>query len=66
MSQAGSQMQTRALESSKLETKSLAPTTHTTATNRSVSGKLNAMADDFNNFFGDLEEETTIRKQSEE
>ena len=40
------------------ETKSLAPTTHTTATNRSVSGKLNAMADDFNNFYGDLEEET--------
>lgn len=48
------------------ETKSLAPTTHTTATNRSVSGKLNAMADDFNNFYGDLEEETTIRKQAEE
>jgi hypothetical protein len=50
----------------KSETKSLAPTTHTTATNRSVSGKLNAMADDFNNFYGDLEEETTIRKQAEE
>ena len=66
MSQAGSQMQTRTLESHNLETKSLAPTTKTTATNRSVSGKLNAMADDFNNFFGDLEEETTIRKQSEE
>ena len=44
----------------------LAPTTHTTATNRSVPGKLNAMADDFNNFYGDLEEETTIRKQAEE
>jgi len=55
-----------ALTSDKLETKSLAPTTQTTATNRSVSGKLNAMADDFNNFYGDLEEETTIRKQAEE
>merc|ERR1740138_1252855 len=28
--------------------------------------KLNALADDFNNFYGDLEEETTIRKQAEE
>ena len=56
---------TKAMDS-KLETKSLAPTTKSTATNRSVSGKLNAMADDFNNFYGDLEEETTIRKQAEE
>jgi len=47
-------------------TQSIAPTTHTTATNRSVSGKLNVMADDFNNFYGDLEEETTLRKQAEE
>jgi len=38
----------------------------TTGSNRSVSGRLNAMADDFNNFYGDLDEETTIRKKAEE
>jgi len=65
MSQAGSMAASQSLKMGG-ETKSLAPTTHTTATNRSVSGKLNAMADDFNNFYGDLEEETTIRKQAEE
>jgi len=32
----------------------------------STSGRLNALADDFNNFYGDLEEETKIRKQAEE
>jgi len=41
-------------------------TKHTSGTSRSISGKLNVMADDFNNFYGDLEEETTIRKQAEE
>jgi len=51
---------------SHFDTKSVAPTTHTTATNRSVSGKLNTMADEFNNFYGDLDEETTLRKQAEE
>ena len=29
-------------------------------------GQLNAMADNFNNFYGDLEEETTVRKQAED
>jgi hypothetical protein len=32
----------------------------------STSGRLNALADDFNNFYGDLEEETKMRKQAEE
>ena len=32
----------------------------------STAGKLNALADNFNNFYGDLEEETTTRKQAEE
>ena len=32
----------------------------------STAGKLNALADNFNNFYGDLEEETTVRKQAEE
>jgi len=31
-----------------------------------TTNKLNDMADDFNNFYGDLEEETRIRKQAEE
>ena len=51
------------------DTKSIArsaTTKHTTGTSRSISGKLNTMADNFNNFYGDLEEETTIRKQAEE
>ena len=51
------------------DTKSVArsaTTKHTSGTSRSISGKLNTMADDFNNFYGDLEEETTIRKQAEE
>uniref|UniRef100_A0A6V4UDE8 SF-assemblin n=1 Tax=Prymnesium polylepis TaxID=72548 RepID=A0A6V4UDE8_9EUKA len=52
------------------DTKSIAASTtasrKTTGSNRSVSGRLNAMADDFNNFYGDLEEETTIRKKAEE
>ena len=53
--------------SRQFDTKSMGrETTHTTATNRSISGKLNTMADEFNNFYGDLEEETTIRKQAEE
>ena len=43
-----------------------ATTKHTAGTSRSISGKLNTMADDFNNFYGDLDEETTIRKQAEE
>ena len=33
---------------------------------QSTTGKLNSMADNFNNFYGDLEEETTVRKQAEE
>jgi chromosome segregation ATPase len=33
---------------------------------QSTTGKLNALADNFNNFYGDLEEETTVRKQAEE
>ena len=33
---------------------------------QSTTGKLNAMADNFNNFYGDLEEETTVRKQAED
>jgi len=41
-------------------------TRKTTGSARSVSGRLNAMADDFNNFYGDLDEETTIRKKAEE
>ena len=41
-------------------------TRKTTGSNRSVSGRLNAMADDFNNFYGDLDEETTIHKKAEE
>lgn len=50
------------------DTKSLMSGTsrRTSGTARSVSGKLNAMADDFNNFYGDLDEETTIRKQAED
>lgn len=52
---------------SGFDTKSMGQgTAHTSATNRSISGKLNSMADDFNNFYGDLDEETTIRKQAEE
>ena len=43
-----------------------ASTHKTSGTTRSISSKLNTMADDFNNFYGDLEEETTIRKQAEE
>lgn len=31
-----------------------------------TTGRLNTIADDFNNFYGDLEEETRIRKQAEE
>ena len=41
-------------------------TRKTTGSTRSVQGRLNAMADDFNTFYGDLEEETTIRKKAEE
>ena len=33
---------------------------------QSTTGKLNALADNFNHFYGDLEEETTVRKQAEE
>eukprot|EP00962_Isochrysis_galbana_P027630 scaffold8686_cov100-Isochrysis_galbana.AAC.2 len=56
-----------------MDTRSLAGTALTGATRRSgasaavsTSGRLNALADDFNNFYGDLEEETKIRKQAEE
>ena len=56
---------TRGFDTKSMGGKSMG-TAHTTATNRSISGKLNAMADDFNNFYGDLDEETTIRKQAEE
>lgn len=31
-----------------------------------TTGKLNALADNFNYFYGDLEEETSVRKQAEE
>lgn len=31
-----------------------------------VTATLNALADDFNTFYGDLDDETTIRKQAEE
>jgi len=41
-------------------------TRKTTGSTRSVQGRLNAMADDFNNFYGDLDEETTLRKKAEE
>jgi hypothetical protein len=59
--------QSQTLQFDAKSTKSMGrETTHTTATGRSVSTKLNTMADDFNNFYGDLEEETTIRKQAEE
>ena len=43
-----------------------ASTTMSKGTVRSITGRLNMMADDFNNFYGDLDEETTIRKQAEE
>jgi len=52
-----------------MDTKSVArsnTTKHTSGTSRSISGKLNAMADNFNTFYGDLEEETSLRKQAEE
>jgi hypothetical protein len=56
-----------------MDTRSLAGTAVTGATRRSgasaavsTSGRLNALADDFNTFYGDLEEETKIRKQAEE
>jgi len=52
------------------DTKSLAASSRTGKTSgsaaRSVSGRLNAMADEFNHFYGDLEEETTVRKQAED
>ncbi|KAL3906471.1 MAG: hypothetical protein SGPRY_010536 [Prymnesium sp.] len=38
----------------------------TTASARSVSGRLNTMADNFNMFYEDLDEETTLRKKAEE
>mmetsp|Transcript_39589 Transcript_39589/g.79129 ORF Transcript_39589/g.79129 Transcript_39589/m.79129 type:complete len:286 (-) Transcript_39589:157-1014(-) len=53
----------------EMDTKSVArsnTTKHTSGTSRSISGKLNAMADNFNTFYGDLEEETSLRKQAEE
>eukprot|EP00967_Tisochrysis_lutea_P050659 scaffold62347_cov28-Tisochrysis_lutea.AAC.5 len=56
-----------------MDTRSLAGTNMTGGTRRtaasaaaSTTGRLNALADDFNNFYGDLEEETKIRKQAEE
>jgi len=53
-----------------MDTKSVAAgsatTKKTSGTSRSISGKLNAMADNFNTFYGDLEEETSLRKQAEE
>ena len=55
---------------SKCAMTSIAPsqTTRKSAgtTVQSTTGKLNAMADNFNNFYGDLEEETTVRKQAED
>jgi len=52
-----------------MATKSLA----SAATSRRTGGsaqnttnRLNNLADNFNHFYGDLEEETTIRKQAEE
>ncbi len=57
--------QTKMMDDTKSVARS-ATTKHTSGTSRSISGKLNVMADDFNNFYGDLEEETTIRKQAEE
>ena len=59
------QLDTKTMEDTKSVARS-ATTKHTAGTSRSISGKLNNMADDFNNFYGDLEEETTIRKQAEE
>jgi len=40
--------------------------TKATSVGPNTTNKLNDMADDFNNFYGDLEEETRIRKQAEE
>lgn len=52
------------------DTKSVAASTtntrKTTGSTRSVQTRLNVMADEFNTFYGDLEEETTIRKKAEE
>ena len=48
---------------------SIAPSTRASVKSggaQSTTGKLNALADNFNHFYGDLEEETTIRKQAEE
>jgi len=57
-----------------MDTRSLAGTAAVTSTSRrsgasaavSTTGRLNALADEVNNFYGDLEDETKIRKQAEE
>ena len=56
-----------------MDTRSLAGTAVTGGTRRSsasgalsTTGRLNALADEVNTFYGDLEDETKIRKQAEE
>ena len=44
----------------------VATSRRTGATTQNTTNRLNSMADNMNNFYGDLDEETTIRKQAEE
>jgi len=49
-----------------MDTKSVASHKSRATSAMNTTNKLNALADEFNNFYGDLEEETRVRKQGEE
>ncbi len=59
-------MSTSDVKSARGGASTVATSRRTGATTQNTTNRLNSMADNMNNFYGDLDEETTIRKQAEE